>query len=259
MRWAIEIQKTSLDDRMLSNILKELKLNLIQGRNFSKAFSGPEIDTCETSQDAIEVARKVRSALKIAEIDPEFSLGAVIDFSVDPPTSHHFLEVDSLIINVSFMPVTLTVSPPDGLSDEKKEEWIKNQEVQQFQVELNKKLSTLLPAYSNQNAAKVLELLSINPLTAQNIWKIYEYVRGTWFKGCDEHVQRKYGFTKDDFDRFKDRIHNKTVSGDYARHATDEKPNSNNPMSKLEAEAFIRNLAMKWLATIRQDFEKLKK
>ncbi len=255
MRWAIEIQKTSLDDRMLSDLLRELKLNLVEGKNFSKAFSGPEIDTCATSHDAIKIARKVRSAFKIAEIDPEFSLGAAIDFSVDPPTSHHFIEADSGVLTISIFPAKFTVFPSTNLSPTEGEQWLKNHEEQQHQLKLNDHLSTLIPAYSNLNAAKVFELLSIEPQTAVNLWKIYELIRNG---KKDSIIQEQFGIENNDFLRFKDRIHNASVSGDYARHANDDKPHTDNPMSKSEAEAFINNIAKKWFKTIRREFEKRK-
>jgi hypothetical protein len=192
MRWAIEIQKTSLEDRMLSDLLRALNINLVQGINFPKALSSSEIDTCTTSQNAIEIARNVRSALK--RIDPEFSLGAVIDFSVDPPTLHQFLEVDSCVINIStFFPATLTVSPAANLSPVELEQWTRNHEQQQYQAKLNDLLSTFIPAFSNPNAEKVLELLSIEPQTAVNLWKIYEYIRGKKEKDSDENVQKNMG------------------------------------------------------------------
>jgi hypothetical protein len=254
MRWAIEIQKTSLDERMLSDILGALNTNLVQGINFPKALSSSEIDSCSTSQDAIEIARKIRSILKITEVDSEFSLGAVIDLSVNPPTSHHFLEVDSCFINVTtFMSGTLTVSPPSELSDEKKQEWIKNQEEQQYQVILNEQLSTLIPAYSNPNAAKVIELLSLDPQTGESLYKIYELMES--HPNNRDKFQKDFNITKETFNRFGSAVHNPSVTGDWARHAYDKKPVPN-PMTKAEAEEFIRALAKKWFETIRKEFEK---
>ncbi len=258
MRWAIEIQKTSLDERMLSDILGVLNINLVEGINFPKAFSSSEIDECPTAQDAIEIARRVRSTLKTTQIDPEFSLGAVINFSVDPPTSHYFLEVDSLFINVStFFPATLTVSSPNGLSPDEKEQWIKDHNERQYQIELDKQLSKLIPASYNSNALKVIELLSVEPLTTSTLWKIYELVRNG--KDNDHKIQKQFGISEVQLSRFKDSVHNPLVSGDNARHALPGKLLSTNPMSKMETEEFIRNLAKKWLTRIRKEYEESRK
>jgi hypothetical protein len=254
MRWAIEIQKTSLDDRILLDLLKALKINLVQGINFPKAFSSSEIDKCSTAQDAIEIARRLRSALKTTQLDAEFSLGAVIDYSTTPPCSHQFLEVDSCIINVStFFPVTLTVSPPTNLPPVELEQWIKNQEEQQYQYNLQKELSTLIPASFNPSAKEVVKLLDVESPTGEVLYKIYELMEG--HPNNRNKFQTAFNIAKETFKRFGSAVHNPSVTGHWARHAYDQEPVPN-PMTKAEAEEFIRALAKKWFEAIRKEFEK---
>jgi hypothetical protein len=62
----------------------------------------------------------------------------------------------------------------------------------------------------------------------------------------------QFGIPKADFDRFKDAVHNPVVSGDLARHAYPDSPKTANPMTLQEAESFVRALAKKWLASLRQ-------
>ena len=58
-----------------------------------------------------------------AAIDPDFTLGSVIDYSGSEPKRHHFLEVDSGRLTITGGTPTITVSPPQGLSDDELQEW----------------------------------------------------------------------------------------------------------------------------------------
>jgi hypothetical protein len=84
MKWAIEIQKTSLEQRNLADLLKVLGFDLIQGIEYP-ALSSQTIDACATAADAFDIAKDVRAAFKgPAKIDPEFALGSVIDYATTP-------------------------------------------------------------------------------------------------------------------------------------------------------------------------------
>ena len=61
----------------------------------------------------------------------------------------------------------------------------------------------------------------------------------------------EFNISKDEFTRFKDAVHNPLVSGDLARHAYEDAPRSENPMTIKEAEIFIQELADKWMTSIR--------
>ena len=63
MKWAIEIQKTSLDERNLSDLLKGLGFTLVEGIEYP-AFTSPELDARTSATDAFEVAKTVRLAFK---------------------------------------------------------------------------------------------------------------------------------------------------------------------------------------------------
>ena len=74
MKWAIEIQKTSLERRNLSDLLDGLGFKLIEGIQYPE-FTSTEIDACPTATDAFEKAKAVRAAFKgPTQIDPEFAL-----------------------------------------------------------------------------------------------------------------------------------------------------------------------------------------
>lgn len=254
MRWAIEIQKTSLAVRNLSDLLRSLGFELVDGLEYP-ALTSPAIDACATAADAFEIAKRVRSAFKgPAQIDSEFVLGSVIDFSTSPPRRHAFLEVDSCVMKMTVGTATLTVSPPSGLSPTELERWTTDYEERQYKAQLERQRSRLEPAFINPSAAKVFELLSAENPSAETLYKVYELAEGHPDNRAEFHKQ--FEISREDFDRFRDAVHNPSVSGDWARHAYHGEPRTANPMSKGEAEAFVREIATKWLDFLRASVAK---
>jgi hypothetical protein len=250
VKWAIEIQKTGLEKRNLSDLLFGLGFKLIEGIEY-QALSSPEIDVCLTAADAFEKAKDVREAFKgPAQIDPDFVLGSVIDYSTSPPRRHAFLEVESCVITITIGTPSITISPPNGLSTTELEQWKADYEDRQYQAELECQRSRLEPAYLSARAAKVIKLLSLDKPTAEIIYKIYEFMEGHPKNRANFHQQ--LGISQEQFDRFRDAVHNPSVTGDWARHAYHGKPRTSNPMTKSGAEAFIRDIAVKWLQSIRR-------
>jgi hypothetical protein len=250
VKWAIEIQKTSLKKRNLSDLLRGLGFELVEGIEYP-ALASPKIDACKTAADAFEKAKAVRAAFKgPAQVDPEFVLGSVIDYSATPPRRHGFLEVDSCVIKTSMGSPTLTVSPPKGLSRAELELWTADYEERQYQTKLECQRSKLEPAYLSQRAAKVIELLSIETPSAETVYKIYELAEGHPDNRAEFHQQ--FSISRERFDRFRDAVHNPLVTGDWARHAYHDDPRTSNPMTKGEAEAFVRELAATWLESLRR-------
>ena len=249
MRWAIEIQKTSLENKNLTDLLQGLGFELVHGIEYP-ALASPTIDACSTATDAFEIAKHVRSAFNgPAQIDPEFALGSVIDFSANPPRRHAFLEVDSCVIKMTVGTATLTVSPPNGLSPTELERWNADYEERQYQVQLERQRSRLEPAFMNTQAAKVLELLSTANPSAEIVYKIYKLAEGHPRNRVEFH--NSFDISRDDFDRFRDTVHNPSVSGGWARHTYHGEPRTVNPMTKGEAETFVRRIAARWLDSLR--------
>ena len=123
MKWAIEIQKSDLGKRNLIDLLHGLGFSLVDGIEYP-ALTSPAIDACPTAGDAFEIAKAVRAAFKgPAKIDVELVLGSVIDFSTTPPCRHVFLEIASCVMKVTMDTVTLTISPPRGLSPADLDRW----------------------------------------------------------------------------------------------------------------------------------------
>jgi hypothetical protein len=249
MKWAVEIQKTSLGRRNLADLLEGLGFSLVDGIEFS-AFTSPSIEGCGTAEQVFELAKQLRSAFKgAAQIDPQFVLGSVIDYSINPPRRHAFLEVESIISTMSVGSATLTVSPPKGLSGQELETWQAEQAEREYQSKLEGQRSRLEPAFWSPRAKKVLELLAIEHPSGETIYKIYELAEG--HPSNRGTFQARFGVSADQFGRFKDAVHNPTVSGDWARHAYEDSPKTTYPMSKDEAERFVRQIASKWLENVR--------
>ena len=250
MKWAIEIQKTSLEKRNLADLLRGLGFELVEGIEYP-ALASSTIDACVTAADAFEMAKGVRTAFKgPAQIDPEFVLGSVIDYSINPPRRHAFLEVASCVIATTTSAPTLTVSPPSGLSPAELERWNAEYEERQYQARLDRQRSRLESAYISSKAAKVIELLSVEKPSAETVYKIYELAEDHPDNRVNFHKQ--FGVSREQFDRFRDAVHNPSVSGDWARHAYHGEPRTSNPMTKGEAEAFVRNIAARWLDSLRR-------
>jgi hypothetical protein len=249
MKWAVEIQKTSLERRNLDDLLQGLGFSLVDGIEFP-AFTSPSIESCDTAKQVFEQAKKVRSAFTgAAQIDPQFVLGAVIDYSFNPPRRQNFLEIKSIRSSFSVGSPALTVSPPKGLSGQELETWKAEQAELNYQSKLEVQRSRLELAFCSPRAEKVLELLAIEHPSGEIIYKIYELAEG--HPSNRSTFQAQYGVSADQFNRFKDAVHNPTVSGDWARHAYEKTPETANPMSKDEAERFVRQISSKWLENVR--------
>ncbi|MGZ0078134.1 hypothetical protein [Methylomonas sp. YC3] len=239
----------SLEQRNLADLLEGLGFSLLDDTKFP-AFTSADFDSCDNAEDVIEKARHLRDSFTgPAQIDPEFRLGAVIDNTAVPPLRSYFLEVESLTQKISLGDIALSVSPPARLSADELVRWQTEQTERQYQNKLESQRAKLEPAFLNSKAAKVLELLSIENPTGDTIWKIYELAEG--YSGNRGDFHTRFDITSGQFNRFKDAIHNPTVSGGWARHARGSNLNSNNPMTKDEAIEFVRQIATSWLEGIR--------
>jgi len=250
MKWTVEIKKTVLDHRNLIELLDGLDFKVVDGIEFP-AFTSQEIEICKTAEEVYEIAKHLRDAITgPAQIDPEFTLGSVIDFSIDPPKRHTFLEMKSVVLESKVGQPTITTSPPKGISPHEIEMWEKERAEQDYQNKLEGQRVKLEPAYWSSRATKVLELLSVENPSGETIYKIYELAEGHPNKRNAFHAQ--FGITNKEFGRFQDTVHNPKVSGDWARHSYENTPRTKNPISREEAERFVREIAAKWLDHIRK-------
>ena len=250
MRWAIEIKKTSLQQRNLADLLQGIGFKLVDGVEYP-ALHSTDIDTCEKAEDAFGIAKFVCKTFKVVtRIDMDFDLGSVIDFSTTPPRRHAFLAVTDIAGTSDSRGIHITACPQDLTPDEL-EKWKADYKEREYQEKLERQREIFEPAFIDLNAAKVIELLSIVNPTGVILYKIYEIAEGR--ASNRETFHAEYGISRDSFNRFRDTVHNPSESGDWARHGVQQKPlRSINPMSKNEAEAFVRKIAYDWLNSIRE-------
>jgi hypothetical protein len=214
-------------------------------------ITSAEMDDCTTATEAFEIAKRVRKAMVgAASVDEAFRLGSVIDFDADPPSRHALLEIHSATHKVSSQHVTLRLGPPEGLDEHELASWKEQQAEEEYQVALEGQRAKLEPAYRNEKAEKVLELLAVQQPSGEILYKIYELAEG--HPSNRAAFQVRFAISRTEFDRFKDAVHNPTVTGDWARHAYEDPPKSAAPMSKGEAQEFIRRLAARWLDDVRR-------
>jgi hypothetical protein len=212
VRWAIEIRKTSLTSRNLSDLLERLGFELVDGIEYLALVSSA-IEACETAAEVFEIAKNVRAAFSgPSQVDSDFTLGSVIEFSTNLPRYHVFLEAGSCVQINSCSGGAITLPPPAGLSPAELLRWHTDNEELKYQALLEQQLSRLEPAFTNSKAAKVLELLSIKNPSAEVVYKIYELAEGPLSSRVVFHKQ--FAISQDDFNRFRDAVHNPSVSGD---------------------------------------------
>ena len=249
MKWEIEVQRTSLQRRNLVDLLAGLGFSLFDDVQLP-AITSHEIDQCNSAAEVFELGKKVRTALSgPARIDPEFALGSVIEYSFVPPRRHAFLEPQGGTAKATGGVAELTIGPPPGLTASALEDWHMARAEQEYQAKLEAQRTKLEPAYLEPRAAKVIEYLAVKDPGAEVLYKIYELLEGHPNNRTAFHAQ--FGLSAHEFRRFADSVHNPTVSGDWARHAYPDTPKTTNPMSKSEAENFVRGMADRWLAHVR--------
>ena len=258
MKWAVKIAQTSLSERNLGDILKGLKFRREESE-VGSVLAGSMLDECDGALAAFEVAKKVRSALMARSalpgenrVDPEFRLGAVYDFSQHPPSCHHVLEARGVESRAKVGTVHVTIDPPEGSAPEREAEWRSVQAEAQYQHDLHRQSVRVKACFRSASVEKALALLAEPGLTGEILYKVYELAEGDPKQRGEFH--KRMGISQAEFDRFKDVIHNPKVSGDWARHAREDPPRTARPMSRQEAERFVRAVVERWIETVAEDF-----
>ena len=250
MRWAIQIERTTLDRRNLFDLLNSLGYQPADVPGLEIVLCSKSLEACINAGEVWEEAKRLRELIsEVTEIDPEFVLGPVFDLSSGVPKGRHFLEVEPIICKTSMRTVTLTVSPPDDLSAEQLAEYNRRQTEQEYQAKLEAQRAKLVPAFREPRAVKLLQLLKRDPHTGESLYKIYELAEGHPSRRKEFHA--RLGISEVEFRRFTDAVHNPVVSGELTRHAYEDKPKSANPMSIAEAESFVVDIARRWLFSLR--------
>lgn len=250
MKWAFQIERTTLDPRNLCDLLGCIGYQPADVPGHELVFWSKTLESCTNAGEVWEEAKRLRELVsEVTEIDPELVLGPVLDLSSGEPKRCLFLEVESGIIATASCSATLTVFPPVGLSEEQLVEWNNRRAEQEYQARLEAQRAKLEPAFREPRAVKVLKLLKRGTHTGESLYKIYELAEGHPSLRKDFH--ERFRIVEAEFRRFTDAVHNPVVSGELARHAYEDKPKTSNPMSFSEAQSFVFGIAKRWLASLR--------
>ena len=250
MKWAFQIERTTLDRRNLCDLLDGIGYQPADVPGFDLVFWSKTLEVCTNAGEVWEEAKRLRELVsEVTEIDPELVLGPVLDLSSGEPKRCHFLEVKSGIIVTGRCSAKLIVSAPVSLSPEQLVEWNNRRSEQEYQGRLEAQRAMLEPAFREPRAGKVLKLLKRDAHNGESLYKIYELAEGHPSRRKDFH--ERFGITEGEFRRFTDAVHNPVVSGELARHAYEDKPKSPNPMSFAEAQSFVFGIAKRWLTSLR--------
>ena len=248
MKWAIQIDRTSLDRRNLFELLKSLGYETANIPGSEIVLWSTSLGACTSADEVWVEAKRLRELiLVVTEIDPEFVLGPVIDMTSGVPKRHHFIDMPSFIVKVSMNPPTLTVTP-NHLSAEQLADWNTRKVEQDYQNSLEAQRAKLVPAFREPRAVKLLKLLKRDLHSGESLYKIYELAEG--HPSQRKEFQARFGIQEIEFRRFSDAVHNPVVSGEQARHAYEDKQKTANPMSMAEAESFVLGIARRWLASL---------
>jgi len=238
-----------LHDRLLSDLLASVGFRLTTSGD-ARVIVGEGLDSLDSAGEVWERAKQLaRSFTGSASIDDEFAVGAVYDFSTDPPRRHVFAEGKVAALSATVHAAAVTISPPAGLTEEEIKQRQAKAEEQRYQNDLSAMRERLRAVYFKPKAERVLQLLASERQTGETLYKVYELV----IDGDGKRFIAYLGVEKETIGRFKDAVHNAAVSGDFARHATANRPRSEHPMTPDEAEAFIRSLVNSWLRWISTD------
>lgn len=249
MKWAVEIQKSSLSRRNLADLFDGLGYELVESSDML-ALTSPEWEKLDDAKEVWEDAEKVRAVMKgPAQTDSDFTLGEVVDYSTHPPRRTVIFRTSLPKLNITPFATVVEFGPSDDLSDAELVEWTERREEEKYQLELEAQLATLEPAFKEPKAARVLELFNLPHQDGQSLWKIYELIEDN---APDRNVVlSQLGTCRPEFERFSDAVHNERANGSFARHAKDEKLKTSGPMMPQEAEQYIRRIAKTWLARVR--------
>ena len=250
MKWAFKLERTTLDSRNLCDLLDSIGYQPVNVPGYELVFWSEKLEACTNADEVWEEAKQLRELVsEVTEIDPDMVLGPVLDLSSSKPKLCHFLEIESGITVTASCSATLTVSPPVGLSKEELVERNNRRAEQEYQTRLEAQRATLVPAFREPRAVKLLTLLKQDAHTGESLYKIYELAEGHPSRRKVFHEQ--FGIAEAEFRRFADFVHNPVVSGELARHAYEDQPKTSNPMSFAEAQSFVFDIAKRWLASLR--------
>ena len=150
MKWAFQIERTTLDLRNLCDLLGNIGYQVVDIPGHELVFCSETLEGCSNPGEVWEKTKRLRELIsEITEIDPEIVLGPVLDLSTDRVKRYQFVEVKPAITAMASISAKLTVSPPVGLSEEQIAEWNERRIEQQYQSKWKRSARNWSPLFGN--------------------------------------------------------------------------------------------------------------
>jgi hypothetical protein len=245
MRWRVEITKQNGDDRLLRDVLeaRSIRLHEEAGKRF---LVGDPFEALPTAGEVHALASRVQSiATEIEDAHSDIPIGFQIGHVLEEldhgeRQMHVFLSPRGTAMCFGMGAPSLTVERGLSLSEADRRRIEEEEREEAYQKNRRKATSLLVSALDNERALQVQRLLR-KQLTSQTMWHIAELIQADMGSAMKDLVSRN---EKARFDRS---INHPDVFGEQARHIISQQEPPPKPMSMDEAQAFIRDLAARWL------------
>jgi hypothetical protein len=247
MKWRVELLGITGSQRLLSDVLRELSVFVIEedGRSF---LVSEQFETRDTPAEVHAYASRIQSIVNevcehALEIELAFSVGSVVEETADGVRrQHHFLVVsDSIHLHVAGHVACLKVEPAAHLSEKERKRLESERREQEYQHLRAKAVSWIVAAFNDDRALTVQRLLQ-GDLTPQPLGHIADLIQDDLGGSVTQLA------SKSQWSRFYRSINHPDVFGEQARHIVSSVDPPPHPMSLDEARAFIRGLAANWLS-----------
>ena len=237
MKWMVEITDISTDQRLLSDILKGLKVELYTEDNITYLVSD-QFDVESTSAEVWKIAKKMRDVInEISESTLGFKLGKLHEQKEDGSRNQHVFASGSL--STGSMSINSTVDITGEISEEERARSEAEHQDYQYQKKLAPLVRLVSACFRDERCLKVYRLLK-QELDWGSLYNIYELIKADLGKRNLHSLA-----SNPDWKRFKHSA-NHPVSGGTPRHAASTTKPPSNPMPLEEAQDFISKAADSW-------------
>jgi hypothetical protein len=244
MRWRVEITEQNGDDRLLRDVLeaRSIRLHEEAGKRF---LVGDPFEALPTAGEVHALASRVQSiATEIEEAHSDIPIGFQIGHVLEELESgerrmHVFGMARGFAMGFGGA-ASLTVERGLSLSEADRRRIEEEEREAAYKKKRRKATSLLVSALENERASQVQRLLR-KQLTPQTMGHIADLIQDDIGGAMRDLV------SGNQLTRFYRSINHPDVFGEQARHIISGQEPPPKPMSLDEAQAFIRDLAARWL------------
>ena len=250
MKWLVEIKEAAPDIEVIKLILEGLGITIIDGDYGSDEalfyIYSDEFTDCSDYKLIWKYANRLKDVIttgyRVSTSESvTIGLGNVLELAAENKYRKHIFGSVSVDLPAIIACVEGTVSYADSdLSEEEINAKIQEADRLERRKKANKALHFIGPAVNDEAAYQVIDLLcdQITPLKMGHIFDLIQNDIGGKMTDIS---------SKKDITRFTTSINHPDVFGKESRHMVSNQSPPPKPMSKNEANSFIRNLAEQWL------------